>query len=114
MRGETKRPVPIERSSGNVFADLGFPDAEIRLVKADLARHLTEVISARGLTQREAAALMGLSQPDVSDLRRGLLNRFSQERLERCLNRLGFDVAICVSAPAPAADRPGVTTVRFD
>ena len=104
----------IHRSSGNVFADLGLPDPEIRLVKADLARHISQVILKRNLTQREAAERMGLTQPDVSDLRRGVLARFSQERLERCLNRLGFDVRIRVVAMGASVQRAGATTVHFD
>ncbi len=109
-----QRASKVQRSSGNVFADLNLPDAEIRLVKADLARHIHRVIVDRKLTQREAAERMGMSQPDVSDLRRGVLTRFSQERLERCLNRLGFDVTIRVASRGASAERVGATSVHFD
>lgn len=105
--------IKIHRSSGNVFQDLGLPDAEIRLVKADLARHIHQVIRRRGMTQCEAAEQMGLSQPDVSDLGRGRLARFSQERLERCLNRLGFDVQIQVAERRGRRNAIGMTRVRF-
>lgn len=108
------RASKVHPSSGNVFADLGLPDPEIRLVKADLARHINQVILERNLTQRQAAERMGLTQPDVSDLRRAVLARFSQERLERCLNRLGYDVTIRVVAKGTSVKHVGVTTVHFD
>jgi predicted XRE-type DNA-binding protein len=68
-----------------VFEDMGMQDAEERLAKADLARVVRRTIRDRGLTQTEAADLLGVKQPDVSDLVRGKLARFSIERLERFL-----------------------------
>jgi predicted XRE-type DNA-binding protein len=68
-----------------VFEDMGMQDAEERLAKADLARVVRKTIRDRGLTQTEAADLLGVKQPDVSDLVRGKLARFSIERLERFL-----------------------------
>jgi len=64
---------------------MGMQDAEERLAKADLARVVRKTIRDRGLTQTEAADLLGVKQPDVSDLVRGKLARFSIERLERFL-----------------------------
>ena len=63
--------IKIERGSGNVFADLGRPDAEAHLLKAKLVSRIDEIIRQRGLKQVEAAKLLGLSQPDVSRLLRG-------------------------------------------
>ena len=63
--------VTVERGSGNVFADLGRPDAEARLLKAELVTRIDEIIRGRRLTQARAAELLGLSQPDVSRLLRG-------------------------------------------
>src|SRR5699024_7218951 len=63
--------VEIERSSGNVYADLGYPDADEMKIKAGLARAIARAIEDRGLTQTEAAKRMGLSQPKVSGLLRG-------------------------------------------
>jgi predicted XRE-type DNA-binding protein len=75
----------VHDSTGNVFEDMGMQDAEERLAKADLARVVRKTIRDRGLTQTEAADLLGVKQPDVSDLVRGKLPRFSIERLERFL-----------------------------
>ena len=73
----------IEASSGNVFEDLGLPDASERLAKAELARVVRRIITRKQWTQRRAADELGIAAPDVSDLMRGKLARFSQERLER-------------------------------
>lgn len=84
--------------SGNVFADLELPDAEELLAKAGLARRISEVIRRRGLTQTQAAAVLGVDQPKISALVRGRLSGFSFERLLRFLLRLGQDVRIVVRA----------------
>lgn len=104
-----ERRITIEAGSGNVFADLGLPDAEQRLAKAELANLITHTITARGLTQSEAAELMRLKQPDVSNLTRGRLKNFSQERLATCLNHLGFDIRIQVAAGPRWKAKVGVT-----
>jgi predicted XRE-type DNA-binding protein len=102
-------PITIEESSGNVFADLGLPDAEQRLAKADLSIQIGREIRARGLTQAEAAKLLGMAQPDVSNLLRGQLSGFSMDRLLRFLNALDQDVEIVVR-PATQA-RAGLRVV---
>ncbi len=89
----------IERSSGNVFADLGRPDAEAHLLKAKLVYRIDEIIRQRGLKQVEAAKLLGLSQPDVSRLLRGNFREYSLERLLRLLLALGRDVQIVIREP---------------
>src|SRR5262249_27053873 len=86
----------VEASSGNVFADLGVPDAGAALAKAELARRICALLSARKLTQARAAAVLGLDQPKVSALFRGKLDGFSTDRLFRLLNALGQDVEIVV------------------
>lgn len=88
-------------SSGNVFADLGFADADDLLAKTNLALHIRRTIEARKLTQVQAAKLLGLDQPKVSSIINGRLDGFSTERLMRFLNDLGCDVKISVSAPHP-------------
>jgi predicted XRE-type DNA-binding protein len=85
-----------EESSGNVFADLGLPDADELLLKAGLARQISLILEERGLTQAEAARMLGTQQPKVSQLVRGALGGFSLERLIRYLNALGRDVEIVV------------------
>ena len=89
----------IERGSGNVFADLGLPDAEAHLLKAQLVTRIDEIIRRRGLKQVEAAKLLGLSQPDVSRLLRGDFREYSMERLLRLLTALGRDVNIIIRKP---------------
>lgn len=96
---------PIEESSGNVFQDLGFFDAAERLAKAELARVVRQIILERNWTQRRAAAALGIAAPDVSDLMRGKLARFSQKRLERFLIALDMDVRIQVAPRKPRAKR---------
>lgn len=86
----------FEESSGNVFADLGFPNAEEELVKARLTVALHRLIKERGLTQSQAAEMLGTTQPQVSALMRCRAGNFSIERLMRFLVALGQDVEITV------------------
>ena len=79
----------IERGSGNIFADLGHPEAEVHLLKAELVTSIDRIIRRRKLKQVEAAKLLGLSQPDVSRLLRGDFRDYSVERLLRLLTALG-------------------------
>ncbi len=85
-------------SSGNVFADLGLPNPEEALAKAELAHKITVVIRDKGLTQVQAAKLLGVDQPKISALIRGRLSGFSLERLMRFLLLLGQDIKITVQA----------------
>ena len=86
----------IEHSSGNVFADLDRPDAEIHLLKADLVARIDQIIRERRLTQPRTADLLGITQPGVSRLRRGNFRDYSVERLLRLLTNLGQDVEITI------------------
>lgn len=90
----------IVRSSGNVFADLGFDEPEEEMTKAQLTREIHAVIKRRRLTQAAAAALMGIDQPKVSALLNGRLHNFSSGRLMRLLTALGQDVEIVIRAKA--------------
>ena len=83
-------------SSGNVFADLGLPHPEQLLAKAELTFQIAQIIEERGLTQAQAAEILGIDQPKVSALMRGKLSSVSMERLYRYLNALGRDVDIVV------------------
>jgi predicted XRE-type DNA-binding protein len=85
-----------EVSSGNVFADLGVPNPDEALAKAQLARAICLLIEGEGLTQRAVAERLGVDQPKVSALLRGRLTEFSTDRLLRFLLRLGHDVKISV------------------
>ena len=89
----------VERGSGNVFADLGLPDADAHIVKAELVSRIDDIVRDRGLTQTAAARLTGLSQPDMSRLLRGDFREYSLERLFRLLNALGRDIDIVIRQP---------------
>ena len=82
----------VERGSGNVFADLGLPDADIHLVKAELVSRIDDIVRKRGITRTEAARLLGLTQPDVSWLLRGDFREYSLERLRWLPTALGRDI----------------------
>jgi len=89
----------VTRSSGNVFADLALPAADERLLKAQLASQIARRIASRKLSQRAAAAIMGVDQPKVSHLLHGRLAGFSADRLLTWLMALGQDVDIIVRTP---------------
>ena len=108
MSDETK----VTPSSGNVFADLGLPQAEEELAKVDLAFEISRIIEERGLTQVEAAEIMGVDQPKVSALVRYRLNGFSMERLYRFLNALGRDVEIVVSPKPKSREQATLRVTR--
>ena len=91
--------IKVEQGSGNVFADLGIPNAEAHLLKAEIVTRIDRIIRQRGLKQAEAAKLLGLSQPDVSRLLRGNFRAYSMERLLRLLTALGRDVQIVIREP---------------
>lgn len=98
--------IEVEEGSGNVFADIGLPNPEERLAKADLAIRISETIRARRLKQTQAARVLKIDQPKISRLLRGQLSGFSTERLMHFLTLLGRDVEISVK-PTPRSRRQG-------
>lgn len=88
--------ISAETSTGNVFADLGLPDAEELLVKSNLAIKINKIIEKRHLSQTQAAAILGIPQPKVSMIQHGKLRGFSLEKLCHLLTLLGRDVDIVV------------------
>ncbi|CAN5668275.1 helix-turn-helix transcriptional regulator [soil metagenome] len=96
----------MTRGSGNVFADLGLPNPEQRLVKAGLVLQVHRAIEAMGVTKAEVARLTGIPQPKVSDLLAGRSQGFSIDRLMRILNNLGQDVEIVVRPKPSEETRP--------
>ena len=90
----------IDAGSGNMFVDLGFADAGERKLRLQLAMRLNELIAERHVTQAKLAALLGISQPHVSELRNYKLTRFSSERLLRFLTLLDRDVEIVIRRKA--------------
>lgn len=87
-----KEEITAEMSSGNVFADLGFDNPEEELLKAKLLREIRAIIKHQGLTptQAKAAEMLGMKQPDFSDIAIGRTGRFSIDRLVRCLDSLNW------------------------
>ena len=88
--------IEIQEGSGNVFADLGFPDAEERLAKSRLAALITEIIDQKGWTQAEAAEQLDTHQPAISALRRGTLRSITYDRLVGWILTLGRPIEIRV------------------
>ncbi|HEV2698316.1 MAG TPA: helix-turn-helix transcriptional regulator [Terriglobales bacterium] len=96
LKGTRVKRVRMEKSSGNVFADLGLPHPEQELLKAKLALEIYRLIKQRGITQTEAGKVLGIKQPHVSALMRNRAGVFSVERLLEFLTALGQDVQISV------------------
>ncbi len=86
----------IHEGSGNVYRDLGFPDVEEMLVKAQLVYKISDIIRSKGLTQVAAARILGLTQPKLSGILRGQFRGISERKLIDCLTSLGRDVEIVV------------------
>ena len=101
-----------ERGSRNVYADLGYRAPEGMLVKARLVSRIAELIAERSLTQTQAARLLGVPQPKLSQMLRGQFRGFSERKLMDCLTRLGQDVHILVRATPDRRGR-GAVLVSF-
>ncbi len=94
-----KAKIEVTKGSGNVFADLGLPDAEEMLVKSQIVVELHGAIKSRKLTQTAAAKVIGIAQPDLSNVLRGRFRGYSTERLMRMLTAFGRDIDIVVRTP---------------
>ena len=103
--------IPVTAGSGNVFADIGVPEPEEELAKAQLASRIREIVRGSRLTQVAAATVMGIDQPKVSALLSGRLSNFSSERLMRLLTRLGQDVEIVVKSKSRRRQRGRISVV---
>lgn len=110
MAKRTIEGIEIETSSGNVFADLGLPDAEKLKIKSGLVIEITRAVRRLGLTQEEAGRRMGIPQPKVSGMMRGDFANLSERKLMECLNRLGYDIEITVR---PATEPIGHLTLAI-
>jgi len=97
--------IHVTNGSGNVFRDLNLPDADVLQAKADLVYRLSQIIEKRGLSQVQAAEIIGVSQPKISALLRGRLEGFSIERIMRFLSALDQDVQISVRPAARRIER---------
>jgi predicted XRE-type DNA-binding protein len=106
MATRVNHGMEFEVSSGNVFKDLGFPDAEELKIKSGLAVEITRAVRRLGLTQQEAGRQMGISQAKVSCLIRGDFSNLSESKLMECLNHLGYDIEIkLIPANQPIGQR---------
>ena len=104
MSKETKEK-EVTESSGNVFADLGLDNPDELKFKAKIAISVNSIIKHRGLKQADAAKLLGITQPQVSALKRGQLYHFSVERLFHLLNALDRDVNIVIKKKSSRSKR---------
>lgn len=102
----------IEKGSGNVYADLGHADAEGMAVKARLAMKIDEIIAARGWTQQQAAEVLGMTQPKLSQMLRGQFRGISETKMLDCLAHLGRNVQIVIG-PQRRARTVGRVEVVF-
>ena len=102
----------IEKGSMNVYADLGIADADEMLVKAQLATKIAEIIKFRRLTQTQAAALLGMTQPKLSNMLRGRFRGISEAKMLECMTLLGRDVQIVVK-PVSRSRKIGQVSVLF-
>lgn len=112
-RNPKSEPEEIEYSvsSGNVYADFGFPNPEEAKIKAELAMLISAIIKEKDLTQKQAAELMDIDQPKVSKIIRGLLSEFSIERLLKFVLALGFDLEIKPKLHKTKSTLPGMRIV---
>lgn len=101
----------VTLGTGNVFADLGFPDAEERQTKLRMAYAINTVIQTRDLKQAEAAKLLGVNQPKVSALQNYRLDGFSVERLMNFLNALDRDVVIQIKEKPKSRKKARISVV---
>jgi predicted XRE-type DNA-binding protein len=100
----------IEMGTSNLFADLGYADADTHLFKAQLVTHLKDVMTGRSMTQSAAAKATGVSQPDMSRILAGHFRDVSVERIMRMLTRLGCEVDVIVR---PQGSEEQVSAIRF-
>ena len=100
MRKKIVNGMEVLVGTDNVYADLGFPNAEEMQVKARLAYKITESIKAKGWTQQQAAEATGMPQPKLSQMLRGQFHGISEAKLMECLTRLGYSVQIVVGKPS--------------
>ena len=109
---ESDADVTFEVGSGNVYADLGLPDAEEMQAKADLAHLILNIVEDREWKQKRAASEIGIAESEMSDIMNGKLRRFSRERLEHYLTTLGMEIRIQVS-PVSSQKKHGSISVHL-
>ena len=103
--------IELEKSCGNIFADLEIPDSDEYLAKAKLASKICELINQRNLTQIEAGKILGVNQPKISALMTGKLDGFSSERLFRFLNALAQEIEIIIKPKKSPNQTPTINVI---
>ena len=111
MAKKKKEDIEVFIGCGNVFEDLEFPNPEEAKAKADLSIQIYETIKRKKLTQKEAAKIMGIDQPKVSDIVRGKLSKYTLDRLMRFLRLLGRDIEIRVKRHVKHSELPSLHVV---
>src|SRR3954469_21528294 len=101
MTEKNREVIEREEGSGNVFADLGFEEAEELYARAQLGFHVHELVVGRKLKQREIASLLGIKQPEVSHLMNGHFSRFTTDKILDFLRRLDRKVTIRITPHKP-------------
>ncbi|NMQ21059.1 XRE family transcriptional regulator [Candidatus Competibacter phosphatis] len=104
--------IEFEKGSTNVYADLGFPDAEEMFRKAQLTNEIDKIIKTRRWSRRKAAEVVGIPQPELSAMLRGHFRGIGEMKLLDCLARLGRDIQITID-PARRRTTPGQVNVVF-
>jgi predicted XRE-type DNA-binding protein len=97
----------LERGSGNLFADFGYPNADAEQLKALLAAEIINVLNQRELTVRKAEELTGIAAADFSRIRKTKLDRFTIDRLMTVLNRLDQEVEVKLTVRTRSNDGDG-------
>ncbi len=101
MTLKNKNGIEFVEGSENVFADLGLPNADELYLRASLGTEIVKIIRKKGYSQKEAAKILGIKQPEVSALLNAKFQRFSQEKLISFLNKLDYKITIQVSPHNP-------------
>ena len=107
----TTKKIEVHESSGNIFADLGLPDAENHFLKAQIVAELYRLSNEERLTQAKAGERMGITQPEVSRLFKGRFREYSVDRLMAFLTAFDLDIEIVVR---PRAQRKGRGHITFN
>jgi len=110
---KSKPAIRVTRSSGNVFADLGLVNPEQELLKARLLLQIYRTIKGRKITQVQAGVILGIQQPQVSNLMRGQSGNFSVERLMDFLTALGHDIEIAVTPTRKAHGKMSIAVAEL-
>ena len=103
--------IEVEKSSGNVYADLGFSHADEMLVNAQLVAKISEILNARKWTQQQASKVLGISPPKLSKMLRGKFHGIRETKMLDCLTRLGRNIQIVISREQSATSN-GHVVVR--